>query len=172
MSLMSGVAVAEALGEASGLGVGLKWPNDLRISGKKAGGILCEYETRGGSPPGVVVGVGVNLTSRVEDFPPELRNRATSLRASGGVVPEGEVLLNLLLRRVEIWYKEFMINGFRPVRRRWMELCDNLGEEVGVSAGSEILQGTVRGIDEAGRLVLDLPEGGEARVEAGEVTEP
>ncbi len=172
VGLVAGVAMAEGLAELAGRPVGLKWPNDLRLCGKKLGGILTEFEPKGGPPPAVVVGVGINLLTAPEEFPPDLRSRATSLKASGCPAPEPGEALHLLLRRLEFWYKEFRINGFGPAGRRWMELCDNRGKEVAVSAGEETRRGRVLGIDEAGRLLLEGAEGGTFAAEAGEVIEP
>lgn len=170
-TLLAGVAAAEALSSLSGVQVGLKWPNDLRAGRKKLGGILCEYEPGGGPPPAIVVGIGVNLSGEGADFPPELRDRATSLQEAGGRLASPPEALNLLLRRLDFWYKELVRTGFEPVRRRWTEMCDNLGQEVAVSAQNETLRGRVLGIDSAGRLLLASPGGAVHRAEAGEVIE-
>ena len=90
LTLLLGVAAAEGLAEATGLRVGLKWPNDLRVNGKKIGGILCEYLEPPNQPPAVVAGLGVNLTMRESDFPPEVRESASSVLLSGGEVPDAE----------------------------------------------------------------------------------
>ncbi|MBI4251696.1 MAG: biotin--[acetyl-CoA-carboxylase] ligase [Candidatus Tectomicrobia bacterium] len=171
LTLLAGVAAAEGLSSLAGPPVGLKWPNDLRVHRKKLGGILCEYEPQGGPPPAVVAGVGVNLTGEETDFPAEIRGRATSLRLAGKAAPEAEETLSLLLRHLDFWYKVFLNTGFEPVRTRWMELCDNLGEEAAVSAEGETLRGKVAGIDGSGRLLLQGAEGRLLRAEAGEVIE-
>jgi BirA family biotin operon repressor/biotin-[acetyl-CoA-carboxylase] ligase len=171
LTLLTGVAAAEGLSSLTGPPVGLKWPNDLRVHRKKLGGILCEYEPRGGSPPAVVAGVGVNLSGGEADFPAEIRGRATSLRLAGKAAPGADEVLSLLLRHLDFWYKVFLNTGFEPVRTRWMELCDNLGEEAAVSAEGEILRGKVAGIDGSGRLLLEGAGGCLLRAEAGEVIE-
>lgn len=56
----------------------IKAPNDLLIEGKKVAGVL--VETRRGASPFAVVGIGLNIDQQREDFPPELRDKATSLR--------------------------------------------------------------------------------------------
>ncbi len=172
LTLLLGVAAAEGLMEATGLRVGLKWPNDLRVNGKKIGGILCEYLSPPNQPPAVVAGLGVNLTTREADFPPELRESASSVLLSGGRVPDAEGLLDLLLARVAFWYKEYESSGFGPVRDRWLGLCDNLGGTISVRAADEILVGKNNGIDEAGRLLLEKPGGSIERITSGEVELP
>ena len=169
LTLLLGVAAAEGLAEATGLRVGLKWPNDLRVNGKKIGGILCEYMNFPNRPPAVVAGVGLNLTTREADFPPELLESASSVLLSGGRVPDAEGLLHLLLGRIAFWYKEYESSGFEGARDQWLRLCDNLGETVSVRAAGETLIGKNNGIDEAGRLLLEKQDGSIERITSGEV---
>jgi BirA family transcriptional regulator, biotin operon repressor / biotin---[acetyl-CoA-carboxylase] ligase len=75
-----GLVTARALNRALGLTVALKWPNDLQFSGRKIGGILCESIVD--THPFLVVGIGINVTQQEDDFPPELRDHATSLAAA------------------------------------------------------------------------------------------
>jgi BirA family biotin operon repressor/biotin-[acetyl-CoA-carboxylase] ligase len=78
--ILVGLATARAI-EVScrGLRPRIKWPNDVLVDGLKVGGILCE----GVGPDAVVVGVGLNINQRPEDFPSDLRDHATSLEARG-----------------------------------------------------------------------------------------
>lgn len=67
-------------------GVGVKWPNDLVLEGRKLGGILCEGVAGGRSY--MVVGVGINVRHQPDDFPPELA--ATSLALHGQIMTVGD----------------------------------------------------------------------------------
>ena len=169
LTLLLGVAAAEGLAEATGLRVGLKWPNDLRVRGKKIGGILCEYIDIPNQPPAIVAGLGINLTTGARDFPPELLESASSVLLSGGRVPDAEHLLHLLLARIAFWYKEYESSGFEAVRDQWLGLCDNLGEMVSVRVADETFRGKNNGIDEAGRLLLEKADGTTQRITSGEV---
>lgn len=81
LPLRVGVAVARALdGFLRDERIGLKWPNDLLLRGAKVGGVLCEGTYQGSAPGLVVVGVGLNLLQEPDDFPPDLRDSAVSLR--------------------------------------------------------------------------------------------
>lgn len=75
------IAVARALDPWTEGGVSVKWPNDLLIEGRKLGGILCEATWSGGALTHLVVGIGLNILHRPDDFPPELRASAASLLA-------------------------------------------------------------------------------------------
>ena len=171
MSLIAGVAAAEGLASLSKVPVGLKWPNDLRIGGKKIGGILCEFENSGGPPPAVVVGIGVNLKAPPEGFPEEFRARATSLEEAGGGAAEAKSALRQILERLDHWYRESLANGFDPVLRRWEALCDNLGEIITLSTANDAFEGKMAGIDGEGRLLLESPDGSLRAFDSGEVTE-
>jgi BirA family biotin operon repressor/biotin-[acetyl-CoA-carboxylase] ligase len=81
--LRLGVAVARALDPWGGSDLSIKWPNDILLHGRKLGGILCEAAWSGGSLEYLIVGIGLNLLHRDEDFPAELRPRATSLLQIG-----------------------------------------------------------------------------------------
>jgi BirA family biotin operon repressor/biotin-[acetyl-CoA-carboxylase] ligase len=104
MPLMAGVAVREALAAATGLPVGLKWPNDLMASGKKLGGILCESQWAGQNLEFAVVGIGLNLLHGQADFPPAIRPQATSVRMGTGRPPRLSELLDHLFARLDFWY--------------------------------------------------------------------
>ena len=169
LTLLLGVAAAQGLAEATGLPVGLKWPNDLRVRGKKIGGILCEYIDLPNQLPAIVAGLGLNLTTQETDFPSELRESASSVLLSGGRVPDVEHLLHLILKRIAFWYKEYESSGFEAVREQWLRLCDNLGEMVLVRVADETFSGKNNGIDEAGRLLLEKADGSTQRITSGEV---
>lgn len=90
LPLLVGLAAARALDDlVPPPGLRLKWPNDLLVEDRKVAGILCEAVWAGAQPAFVVVGMGINVLHGVEDFPPEIRDRATSLRhaGAGGVSP-------------------------------------------------------------------------------------
>ncbi|MEE9240682.1 MAG: biotin--[acetyl-CoA-carboxylase] ligase [bacterium] len=171
MSLIAGVAAAEGLAGFTERPVGLKWPNDLRIGGKKAGGILCEYEKSGGPPAAVAVGFGINLKPPPGGFPGNFRAQATSLEEAGGVGLDAGSTLRPLLERLGSWYRDFLSNGFEPVKRRWEALCDNLGDEVQLSLAGGPIRGKVAGIDMKGHLLLELPGGNVRAFDSGEVAE-
>ncbi len=84
ITLLAGVACANALARASGLEARIKWPNDIFIHGKKVAGILSEMEAEGPKIRFVVLGVGVNVNWEMEEVSPDLQGLATSLMAEGG----------------------------------------------------------------------------------------
>lgn len=96
-----GLGLAEGIEAATGVDVGIKWPNDLWCDGLKVAGIL--VEARGFRPesPAFVAGFGVNVNQRAEDFPPELRETATSLALRTGRPHDRTALLCAALAALE-----------------------------------------------------------------------
>ncbi|MFQ5894759.1 MAG: biotin--[acetyl-CoA-carboxylase] ligase [Nitrospinota bacterium] len=170
LTLVAGVASAEAAERVAGIPVRLKWPNDLRCGEKKVGGILAELEREDG--PCVVLGVGLNVNTAPAAFPPELSGEATSLRAAAGRVVNRESLLQALLECLDRWYGRLQAEGFGPVRERWRQLSQTLGRRVRVALpGGGRVEGLAEDIDERGRLVVRAPGGERVAVDAGDVME-
>ena len=90
LPLRAGAVVITAVEQLTGARCGWKWPNDIFMGGRKLAGILCE-----GFTEGVVIGIGINLEQNADDFPPELRPRATSLRREGHEVEAFELLARM-----------------------------------------------------------------------------
>jgi len=82
LPLATGLAAARAIHAAAALAVDLRWPNDLLIGARKAGGILIEAGTNSEGPPHAVLGIGINVHQRA--FPPDLATPATSLDLETG----------------------------------------------------------------------------------------
>lgn len=81
ITLATGVACASCLVAETGLQVSLKWPNDIYVAEKKLGGILCESEVNNSlQSPYVIIGVGLNINTTLEDYPTELQSIVTTVR--------------------------------------------------------------------------------------------
>lgn len=97
LTAMAAAAAAVAIERVTGVQVGIKWPNDLVLKGKKIAGLLTEPALNGdGSVAHVVLGLGVNVGTRSEDFTPEVAEIASSLEAELGC----DVDMGLLEREV------------------------------------------------------------------------
>lgn len=174
LALVAGLAVAEAF-EEEGAAASIKWPNDVLLGGRKACGILTELEAEADRVEFVVVGIGVNLNSVDEDFPPELRTRATSLRLARGREVERARFAGQLLSRFERCYERFRAHGFGGLASEWERRSALVGRELTVEGPGEVLRGEYAGVDADGALLLrQLGADGQAgeirRVLAGDVT--
>jgi BirA family biotin operon repressor/biotin-[acetyl-CoA-carboxylase] ligase len=154
LPLLAGVAVAE-VAERAGSSAQVKWPNDVLVDGRKVAGILVE-----GRPQErwAVLGIGVNVALRRDDFPPELRDTAATLGLEPGAVSG---TLATLLEVLERWLERPGAAVLDAVRER-----DALrGHRITWSAG----EGIADGIDDEGRLVIRAGDGSRVELDAGEV---
>lgn len=156
LPLLTGVALAEAVGEVSGVRASLKWPNDLLAGdGRKLAGILAE--SRGTA---VVLGVGLNVSTTADELP----ETGTSLaRVTGGTVDRAPVLL-AFLRAVERRYRSWTAALGDPVAsglaQDYLGWSSTVGSDVAVSLpDGSTLEGTAQAVDWDGRLVVATPQG-------------
>ena len=166
-SLLVAVAVERALVELGIDGVGLKWPNDVYLDGRKLAGLLLESSQSQPNYCQVVIGVGLNLSlsdtdaekieqpwAALKQYKPDLsRNQIAG------------VLLNQLLWAVN----EFQREGFAPWISYWAERDVFYRKEVMLSSVNERRQGIVKGVNRKGELLLQTERGIEVVV-AGELS--
>lgn len=169
ITLMSSVAVADALRESCELETDIKWPNDIYANGRKICGILAEtVETVDGRA--VIVGIGINLKRGA--FPEELRSMATSVEAEQESAPDAEALLRSLTHFMSEHYDALhQIGGAEELLSKWMSRS-SYGEamRVRVSLESETLEGVTRGLADDGALRVETDAGEIRTVHAGDVT--
>jgi BirA family biotin operon repressor/biotin-[acetyl-CoA-carboxylase] ligase len=142
--------------------LGLKWPNDLLLEGRKVAGILIEGE----SEPvlAVAIGIGVNCASH----PDGTLHPATDLAAGGAAVTPAQVFSTLvpaMSGRLAQWQAG---QGFGSIRADWLDRAVGIGEPIRVRLPEKELAGRFQGLDAAGRLLLK-GEGGVAAIAAGDV---
>lgn len=167
LPLAVGLAVARAC-ERMGATVQLKWPNDVLAQGRKLAGVLCEMrrDPRGGEV--VVVGIGIDVRQRREDFPPELRDTATSLALLGVDVPV-EVAAAEVLDALEPVWDEAQEGDRDAVLEAWSARAAFWGGPVTVRTPTGPLTGVAQRLDADGALVLRLESGVETTVLAGDL---
>jgi BirA family biotin operon repressor/biotin-[acetyl-CoA-carboxylase] ligase len=170
LTMMAGLSAHAAVEAVTGLSVDLKWPNDLVIGSKKAGGILTEMHAEPSQVRFVIVGIGLNVNQ--EKFPGELANIATSLRLETGKPHSRMELLVRLLREFETDYNRFLREGVSGVVARFEAASSYArGKRVRVSNGSESYVGTTAGLGPEGLLQVEREDGQLMTVIAGDVAE-
>jgi len=170
LSLVAGVATAEALEEAARGIVALKWPNDVWLNGRKAGGIIAEAVTdRAQRLDSVLLGIGLNLNLAPDDVPPEIRERAISVLIATGRRCDRVSVANSLFTRLNIRYDETVTRGFAAVRPHWERYSALTGKRVTVVDAGTREEGLVTGIDADGALLMETSNG-VRRIIAGDVT--
>ncbi|HUA35448.1 MAG TPA: biotin--[acetyl-CoA-carboxylase] ligase [Candidatus Binataceae bacterium] len=170
LSLVAGLAVADVLERVAPGIVGLKWPNDVWLRGRKVSGMIAEAITdKRGNLECVLLGIGINVNLTASDIPDELRERATSIRIATGRAWDRIELADSLFSLLDSRYMEALTAGFAAVRPAWERYSALTGKRVAIVDGGRRQGGIVRGIDDDGALMLDLGDKVE-RIVAGEVT--
>ena len=158
LTLLAGTAMAQACFELADQRTACKWPNDILVAGRKAGGILAESRVEGGRFEHVVVGVGVNLGEPPPDIP-----------GAGAVEAQDDELL-------EAFVSAF-VRGYEPahpafaggVVASYREVCATLGTRVrATTGGGTVVEGEAVDLDDRGGLVVRTTAGDEV-VRFGEV---
>jgi BirA family biotin operon repressor/biotin-[acetyl-CoA-carboxylase] ligase len=168
VTLGAGVCMAHATLAACGVLARCKWPNDLSVGERKLGGVLVESSVRGDGLEYAVIGTGVNIKQSVTDFPPELRDSATSIAMEGGR-PDAPGLLGAYLARVREFCDAADPSFGARVLDSYRKVCGTLGRTVRArtTSGSSI-DGRAVEIADAGELILETPSGRET-VTFGEI---
>lgn len=168
------LAVAEATAAAceahTGVAVRLKWPNDLLVDGRKLGGVLAELRSAD-----LIVGLGLNLDHGAADFPPELANRATSLRIATGARMDREAITAAILLRIDSVARELSAGGWPAIRSRFTGRAPAVsGARVRIDPGGDAsaYEGTTRGLDDHGALRVVTDGGDIVTVYAAESVTP
>ena len=147
IALVAGLAVAQSL-EYLGLAAELKWPNDVLVAGKKICGVLVEAVG-----DAVIVGVGINVG--VREFPDELAEIATSVWRESGREIEREDLLEEVVKRM-VHLVAGIEGEFPDLLDAWRQRCALTGKWVACLIAEQPAQGLVRGVSEAGELLLEI----------------
>ena len=168
LSLVAGVAAAEAIEAATGVTVALKWPNDLLVGRRKLGGILVELVMAAGRCH-AVVGVGLNV--RVPAYVGAGIDQAwTDLTQASKTAVDRNVLAAAMVGQLARELEAFRIGGFDvALRARWEARDPYRDQRVVAQSEGGALRGWARGIDEEGALLIEAAEG-MVTVGAGDVS--
>ena len=153
LSLVIGIAVVGALSDCGVTEVGLKWPNDVLVRGRKLAGVLVELGGEFLGPCHAVMGIGINLR-----LPPEVLVRidqpVIDVASLGGALPSRNRLAARLIARLMATLDHFQTQGFAAFAEAYAH-CDVLhGREVNVHTAGEMRAGVAAGVDARGALVV------------------
>lgn len=170
LTVMTGVAVARALEEASGLPLQLKWPNDVLCRRRKLCGILVETQwIANGGLDYAVVGVGINVNVEAADLPGDLRGKTTSLRIEAGREWHLPALVADVLWRMEKERRRMEGGLFGEILSEWASLDCTLGRQVRLREYGAEVRGLAAGMDPTGGLLIRTDDGRMMVAAAGEV---
>lgn len=165
MSMLGAISVAELCDAVGIADVGIKWPNDVLIQGKKVCGVLPEAVWEDGKLLGVILGMGVNI--RVS-FGDELNQTATNIETEAGKKVNRSQLVGILLERVDYWLARLNSDEFLAA---WQNRLITLGKSVtATEQNGRQISGIAESVDRDGALLIRTEDGELERVVAGDVT--
>jgi len=171
LTLVMALSVAKAITAQSGLKAGIKWPNDIVVNRKKVCGILTEMTVamEEKTIQYVVIGVGINVNQK--EFPDEIKENAGSLsNESGKSVPRAG-MIQKVMEFFEKDYEAFLTAGdMSGIMEAYNCLLVNKDRQVKVLDPKDTFEGTARGIDKKGDLLVERENGSVEAVYAGEVS--
>jgi BirA family biotin operon repressor/biotin-[acetyl-CoA-carboxylase] ligase len=192
ITILTAVAVLDAIEHATGLTAGIKWPNDVLLHDKKVCGILTElcfmpkdafahqsdYSIlhKAGNKY-IVIGIGINVT--VRDFPDEIKDMATSMSIAMEQAGKSKEEIEKLSRRSiieNVWtnfsyyYHEFLKTGnLNFIKKKYESRLVNIGRMVKVEDPNGEYEAKALGIDYAGKLLIEVGEDEYRAIDSGEV---
>jgi BirA family biotin operon repressor/biotin-[acetyl-CoA-carboxylase] ligase len=164
--MMAGLAAARAVDRLRGSLSTIKWPNDVRVGGRKICGVLVETAVEG-SRVAAVVGFGLNVNLDPEAWP-EISRTATSLAREAGCHQSREAALRVLLEEMNRLF-DLLVSADHELRDRWAARVDTIGQSVELALGAETVHGLAEGVDYDGGLLVRVDGGGTRKFAAGEV---
>jgi len=167
LSFVASAAVARCLIDLSGLPAQVKWPNDVRVNGRKIAGMLIEGVSERGQFPTAIVGVGLNVNWR--GLPPEIADTATSVWIETGRETDLEAALQSALECLDAAYRGYRQFGFQSVLAEWLGFDCTIGSHVTVESGEGTIRGRAEGVDTDGSLLVRTDEGDVRRVSSAGV---
>ena len=158
LSLVFAVSLVKSLDVFSGSLCQIKWPNDVYCQGKKIAGILLEMSGEIDNADYLIVGIGINVNVRKNDFPAAIAASSTSLlEVNGREIDADEVLLTVL-KDLDSYYQEYLKNGFSDIRLEFKSRCLHLGKVIETVRGQDIIRGINTDIDEMGNLMVQCQD--------------
>lgn len=169
LTLVAALAVEKGIREAAAIDGRIKWPNDVLVNGKKVCGILTELSAQMDELNYIVVGIGIN--ANIEQFPDEVKDKATSLLAETGVSTDRIGLLCRVLEHFEHDYEIFKkTEDFSALMEEYNGFLAHFGQEIKVVRGNDEYICKSGGINRRGELIVEDSLGRTQEIFSGEVS--
>lgn len=156
LTALGAVASAEVVAAWTGCAASIKWPNDVRVGGRKVSGILVERPvSRNGARGAAVIGIGLNVDLAPSDLPADIRDRVTSIRAEapGTVIDRSEIARDLI-GRLDHWYDTVLVHGPSALSAAWRDRNELVDRPARISTFKGVQCGTLVDLDLSHGLTL------------------
>lgn len=170
LTLMASCSIAKSLQDITGQAFQIKWPNDVHFKGKKVAGILTELRADMDRIQYVILGAGINILQRLEDFPETVRGTACSLAMICPDLPPRSECAARILDQLDRDLIRSRMYGFEESLNEWKSLSSTLGQWITLRLGDQTFSGQAESIDENGCLWMRGESGKLMPFHGGEVT--
>lgn len=167
MNMAATLSVAQTLADCGGLQPTIKWPNDVRIDGRKICGILIETAIESDQTVCAIIGIGLNINFDPSMYA-EIAHTSTSLYCETGRKHNRTPVLQSLLEHLDDEYRTVRQGG--SLTHRWASQLDTLGRKVQLKWQGGVIEGVAESVDERGNLLVRQDDGSLYTAAAGEVT--
>ncbi|OUZ37857.1 biotin--[acetyl-CoA-carboxylase] ligase [Solibacillus kalamii] len=159
-TLVTAVAIVEAMKSSfKNFTPEIKWPNDILINGKKTTGILTEMVAEADRIQALLIGIGINVNQKIDDFPEQLQTIATSIAIEEGEPVERVHFVANVLESLEKYSDEYVKNGFGQIKQLWEQSSGTIGKRVKATTLREVVEGEAVSITESGVLEIRQANG-------------
>jgi BirA family biotin operon repressor/biotin-[acetyl-CoA-carboxylase] ligase len=171
LTCMTAVAVCRSIEKLTDVGLEIKWTNDVLLAQKKICGILTELSAEGesGGIRFVVVGIGVNVSQELSDFPPELRGTACSLYAQLGTILDRNRVAGEIIRCFFEMYRDLK-NKREAFMAEYRRRCVTLGSMIEYTRDGKKTHAMALTVDDEGALIIKEKNGEQHALRFGEVS--
>ncbi|QQX80163.1 bifunctional biotin--[acetyl-CoA-carboxylase] ligase/biotin operon repressor BirA [Shewanella sp. KX20019] len=157
LSLVVACSIVSVLKQLNVANIGVKWPNDIYLAGKKLAGVLIEMSGQTDSECNLVIGIGLNMAMSEQQG--KSIDQPWSDLSSLESMPNKTALLALLQKQLQQDLCKFQHEGLVPFQARWGEADLFNGQEIRLIIGADEVHGICRGIDRQGAVVLETAAG-------------
>lgn len=171
LTLLTAVALTEAIRQTTALEVGIKWPNDILYKGKKLCGILLESVAEEQRLKYVIAGTGIDVNLSEHDYDEELLNKATSLRIELGKPVDRQQLIETFMIRWGVLFEQYEAEGFESIAQLWESYALSLGQRIWITTAQESYYATPLKLTERGSIIVKLDDGEEREIFSAEMGE-
>jgi BirA family biotin operon repressor/biotin-[acetyl-CoA-carboxylase] ligase len=169
LSIMTALAAADTFEKQCPGKIKIKWPNDVLINKRKISGVLTELYTDKNKTDYIIVGIGININQKPNDFPKSVKKTATSLRQATGRKMNRAELTAEFLKCFEREYKSYQKNQLAGSIKRIRSYSSLLGQTLTLRTGANRITGQAVDIDKTGALIIER-DGEQITLSGGEVT--
>ena len=165
--LLAALAVSKTI-DHFGISSKIKWPNDVRINGKKVAGILLESKINSNSIDYIILGIGINLNVNINQFSKKIKSIATSISHELSKIVDYQMFLKKLLSELSDYYMMFLKGNFDEILTKWKEQTDTLGKNVKIETPAGKIIGKAYDVDRSGFLIVTTNSGTQKKIMSGD----